>query len=56
MILKYNGFALKPTRCRKCDCVFWLERYRKEESYNLFKGKIEYKARCKRCVESEEKQ
>lgn len=52
MIIKYNGFAFKITRCKKCGRDFWLERYRKEGVWNIFTGKTAYEPVCKRCVES----
>lgn len=55
MILKYNKFALKPTKCDKCGGYIWLERYRREVYWkNIFTGETA-EITCKRCVkESEE--
>ena len=54
-ITKYDGFAIIPKRCDRCNRLFWLEPYK--IYYNVFGVGCYFlkQIECKKCAESEVK-
>ena len=53
-ITKYDGFAILPKRCDRCNRLFWLE------SYNIFYKTVGIESyslkqiECKNCIDNAE--
>ena len=54
-IATYDKFALKPTRCSKCNRLFWLERYNYSEMDICISVAPIIKNKCKECIKKKNK-
>lgn len=52
-ITRYDGIAIFPKRCDKCNRLFWLEPYNTNYKYVLIGCPIKY-IKCIECIEKEE--